>query len=691
LAFTVDLKSADQYLGDLVRSIRNNTDLTDISPGSDLATLLEGVASANAQISLSALKILQSTNLESLVGQALDNKASSIKLPNTIGGVGRKPASQSGEKVTIGSGFNKISSKLYAGKPAPFAGSLKLYVENASSFNPTGSIYIGRGTADRFEGPIPYISVSNDGSFWTVTLSSPLTKSHLNTELVIMAQGGDRTVPAGTTVQVPANSDSPSVQFTTLQSLTIPDGESEGQVAVTCTQFGEVGNALAGSITSFISQPFSNATVTNKTSFVNGKSTESDEDLRQRIKNYPATLSRGIATAIISAIIGATDQATGRAIESAIILEPTEPGDQARVFIDDGTGLEPTFGKQAYELLLQSASGQETRFRSAQYPITPAIAEGSNSAPFNIADGSSLSITVHVDEIVETYTITPSNYQNLNSATAYEVTRDLNSQSNIVGWRTTNSGKNIVMMDLSGKAEIVSINEGKLQATLGLPTAFLRPIFVYKDSKIQSFRGHTATLSTRPRNSWVSSTLSDMTNLRVVVDGVTQTVSITDSDFTEFQTTKITATVQQWATVFSRKIAGVKFTVSGQVIVWSTYQTFATTGSIEVLTTKADDSIASWVNDSSVWLPTTSGGVLKDTGAIKDFQFNRFTGELTFTTKPTAGSQIEIGSRTTRAHILSSKASTGLYALAPLASTGSSKLVVGFDGEFAIRTTNVAR
>lgn len=688
MASQVVLRSQEQYLGDLIREILINTDLTDVSPGSDLAILLEAIAASQFQISLSSLKILQSTNLESLVGTALDKKAQSLKLPNGIGGIGRRPATQSSGNITVGSAFQKISSKLYSGKPAPFAGSNRLFVENASNFPGTGTVFIGRGTVNRFEGPLPYTSVTNNGSFWTINLGVNLTKSHLNSDLVVLAQGGDRTVPAGSLVQVPGSSDSPATNFATVQDLVIPDGESEGSIGVVCTQFGEVGNVLAGGIKVFVSSPFAGATATNPTSYTNGRSTESDEDLRQRIKNYPSTLSRGTRSAILAAILGASDPESGRTIQSAVVLEPVEPGDFARVFIDDGTGLEPTFGEQAYELLLQAASGQETRFRTAQFPITPAVAEGANTGPFALVSG--MTITVHVDEVVETYTVSDNNYLNLSSSTAYEIIRDLNSQSNIVGWRTLDGGKRVVMIDLSGKAETISVEVGDLQNVLGLPIATLRPIFVYKNSELQSFRGHTATLNTRPRNQW-SLSPSDLQNVRVRVDGVTQTISVADADFAEFQTTIASATVAQWAIVLSRKIAGVKFTVSGQVLVWSTWQDFSPGGMLEVLETRADGTPAGWIGDTKIWKPVTSGGILEDAGFSKNFQFNRFTGEITFIDKPEAGSTIEIGSRFTRAHLRSLKTTNGLYTLSPLLSSiGNARLVLGFDGEFAIRSSSVS-
>jgi Baseplate J-like protein len=683
----VTLTSRDQFLADLLRYILVNTDITDVSAGSDIGTLAEAIASSLSNVNTNALKILESTNIESLVGPDLDKKAESIKLPNGQGGNGRKPAIQTVGTVKIGSSFSKISSQLYAGKPSPFSGSSVLYLKDAASFPATGSVYIGRGTVNRFEGPVPYSSVVDNGSFWTLTLSTPLTKNHLQSDLVVFAQGGERRVQAGAVVQVPAGSDSPSVQFKTISDIVIPDGEAEGSVNVVCTQFGESGNVLGGAITSFTSAPFSGATVTNPSRFRSGKSSESDEDLRERIKSYPSTLSRGVKSAIQAAIVGATDPDSGRTIQSSVVLEPIEQGDSARVFIDDGTGLEPTIDGKPYELLLASASGQERRFRLSQFPATPAAIQGSGVAPYVL--DNTLSLTVYADELTETYNITPSNYSNLLSATAYEVVRDLNSQSNLFGFRTINNGSGIIMMNLSGNAETIRVDQGDWQSILGLTTSSINSLFLYINSQLKSFRGHTATLVTKPRSEW-SISASDVSNVSVIVDGVTQYLTLIDADFSEFGTTVATASVSQYASVLSRKIAGVKFTVSGQVLIWSTYQTFSATGSLEIPELKQDGSPAGWIGDSKIWKPATSAGILSDVGYPKDYAYNRFTGEINLNAKPAVGDKIEVGSRSTRAFINSTKSTNGLFTLSPSPSTfGNAKMVVAFDGDFAVRAVAI--
>ena len=696
MAFQVELRSREQFLGDLVRTMMANTDINDVSSGSDLSTMLEGISSLMYQISLGSLKILENTNLESLVGNALDKKAESLRIPNGVGGIGRIPASQSSGIVTVGSAFQKVSTKFYAGKPAPFSGSKTLYVENGYGFkyNPDGTLvankrlYVGRGTADRFEGPIEYTTVQNQGSFWVITLSKPLTKNHLYSDLLVLAQGGDRSIGAGVAFQTVAANDVPAISFLTQSTVIIPDGESSVNIPVTCSQFGENGNALAGSINVVPSPPFPGATVTNPTAFKNGRSSESDEDLRNRIKNYPATLSRGTKAAIQAAIQGLSDPTTGRTIVTSVVVEPISSGEFSKVYIDDGSGLEPTYDVQPYELLLQAASGQETTFQTAQFPIAPATAIGAESGPFVLESGESL--TVVIDGVSESYSITASNYTNLNAATAYEIVRDFNSQSNIAGWRTHNGGNNIVLTDLSGSAETMVVQAGSLQIKLGFPTSIIRPIFLYENSQIKSFKGLTASLTTNDFSNWNPLAANFVNNL-FIVDGVPQTVNVSSSDFIKYQSDLATATITQWAEVLATKIAGCKFTVAGNVIICSSRQDLSPYGTLEIPETRADGSAAGWIGDSNMWKSSSNGGVLYAAGATKDFDFNRFTGEIRFVDKPASGTKIEVGTRQTRAAIQSPISSTGLFALTQLPLTfGNARFVVGFDGEFDIRTVGIS-
>jgi uncharacterized phage protein gp47/JayE len=407
------LRSRENILSDLVRSILANSDLNDISPGSTLSILLDALSGTLYQNQLLVLKILESTSLETLTGIDLDRKAASIGLPDGTGRTGRRPSSTSSGLVQISSSFKQLNGKLYAGKPAPFAGSSVVYVEDASTWPASGSLYIGRGTASNLEGPIPYTLAAgaNLTLYWQITLGGQLTKNHSLSESITVAQGGDRIIAPGTTVSTTPNANSPAILYTVDQQLLIPDGQASGTVSVTSIDYGSQTNATAGSINTFTSLPFVGAKVTNPTSFVSGTSTESDEDLRQRIRDYPATLARGTANAISAALLGLSDSATGKAISSVVVVEPAAVGEPSMVYINDGSLLEPSFTGQSYEKILPYSSGQETLFTTAQSPITPCVAIGAGVAPFALVDQETLVITI--DGITETYKVTGFNYANL--------------------------------------------------------------------------------------------------------------------------------------------------------------------------------------------------------------------------------------------------------------------------------------
>jgi hypothetical protein len=578
----ITLRSREQILGDLVRTIIANSDFTDFAPGSTMATLLEAVASVMYQNFLMVLKLLEATDLESMTGVDLDRKAGSIGLPDGIGGVGRRPASPSNGPIEIRDPRTpKKSSKLYAGKPAPYAGGTVVYVEDASSWPDPSTqpkIYIGRGTADKLEGPIKYISKIDNGVFWTLQLEGTLTKNHSISESVVLAQGGDRVIPAGTTIQTVPNASTPAVVFTTDAQAVIYDGEESTTVTCTSSQFGEAGNALAGAIKRFGTDPFPQAAVRNTTTFANGRSTENDEELRQRIRDYPATLARGTRAAITAALLGLRDPDTGKAIASVVVIEPTDPGEPSKIYINDGSLLEPTFSGQPYELFVKNASGQELFFRTTFAPITPCVAIGANKGPFSLEDG--MSITLTIDGVNETLSITGTEYQNLETATALEIVRDLNGQANICSFRTIDGAKSIAAFDLSGKGEVMVVQPGVLQAILGLPTTEIKPIYLYKNGESLSFKGKTATLTTAPFP-W-NLTAGDLSNVIVHVDSSSQVISITDADFAEFYTNIETASLSNWISVFKKKINGVSFEIVGSRIVWSTYQKYTSDSYLEI-------------------------------------------------------------------------------------------------------------
>jgi uncharacterized phage protein gp47/JayE len=684
---TVTIKSKEQLLGTWVRRIKNNTDITDFQPGGALVTLMEAVAQQVYQAQLSVLKVLEVTEVDNLTETRLDDFAESLKIPNGQGGVGRQAASQATGSVVIGSGFKKILTRAYAGKPAPYAGSKILYVQDASEMfakTPTnGKIYIGRNTVDSFEGPISYSSISSTGTYWVINLVDPLTKDHSYTDEIVLAQGGDRTINASTTVQVPAYSDAVAIQFTTDAAVILPDGEDSITVSVTCAQFGVVGNVASGAITEFSNPPFAGATVANLLAFINGADTESDASLRQRIKDYPNTLARGTIGAMQSALLTVVDSETKKKVTSASVVRPEEKGIPTKVYIDDGTVLEPVFIGQDYELLLAKASGLEQGFKTAQSPVTPAIVLGTKAAPYVLQAG--MTLTFLIDNIPYVYTLTASNYKDITAATAYEVVRDLNSNADgILDFRVIENGTKIVAVDrdTGESAEEIRVIAGDWQDTLGFPTISQRPIYLYKNGILQSFKGQTATISSNVFSTWTVPTSDPVySGLQVTIDGVSVNVAnIQNSDFiTRFGVNATEATADNWREVLQAKIPGVTVVFQDNRFIITSNKENSSSSQIVI-------NSGSWIGPASIFSDTLSER--SSVGSSKNYTFNRYTGDIRFVSRLQAGDIVEIASQNTRAFVKSTVTPSGLYDVSnDYPGFGPAKFLVTIDGDVTLKTT----
>lgn len=676
MAAPISVKSKDQLLGDMVRTISNQTDITDFKAGGGLVSLMEAIATRQFQFQTEILKIIETSDVDNLVGSRLDDLAASILLPNSTGGVGRKPALPASGSVTIGSNFKKVATRFYQGKPPAFAGSTILYLQDASAFsNPSSSpkVYLGRNTLDNFEGPIQYTALTNNGSFWTLTLSSPLTKNHSYSDEIVLAQGGNRIVPASTSVIIQAKDGQAQINFTTTTSVSLFDGEAETSASVGCALSGTIGNAATNAINSFVTVPFTGATVANSTAFVDGRDTESDADLRQRIKDYPATLSRGTEASIRAALDGLVDPVSNKAITSASLIRPTTSGDPTTIYIDDGSGLEPTFGYQDYELLLAKASGQEQSFRTAQVPVTPVLVTGSVTAPFDLSAAST--ITILVDGVTIALQVNTANYSDIRAATAYEVVRDLNTQSALLAWRTVNSGKQVTVFDANNDAEEIEVTSGVLQQALGLPTITTRNIYLYVNGVLNSFKGKTAAVTT-DTYPWVGMT-NPINSCQVFIDQVTTpvTFSITDADFSP--NTVANATLTQWAAVLRKKIPGVSIVVVENRLLIASNLLRSPDSRIQVA--------GGLVGSGKMFAVAQSS-----TGATRDYEFNRFTGDIRFVDKVPTSSVVEIASTKTRAFVSSQVASTGTFDLTPSSQFGVGQMLVVTDSATTIRAMGIA-
>ena len=386
---TVQPKSYEQIIGDMLSTYMSKIGVNDLNQGSVVLSFFETLAQAIYRASGDVFAILRDYNVDRASGDMLKRIASD---ENIILASARVATG----KVTItDSSFSKISTKVYSGASAPNIGSSFIYVSDASLFTATGSIYIGRGTIN-IEGPIAYGSIVAVGSYYRINLSTNTTKYHNTSETVILAQGGTRTIAAGTAIRTPTSGSSIPIVFTTTLSATILDGEvSITDVPIAASEPGSDNNVSTGALSVFDAAPFTNATVTNPSPITNGKSEPTDDEIRTAIKLARISKGLGTITVVESSVLNATSADDNSTIVSSKIFSS---GDETILYIDNGNGYEEISEGIGQEFIVDSALGGEKRFQLAtggtQAPVAKAYVETSLGVPFDVSANDKLAILV---------------------------------------------------------------------------------------------------------------------------------------------------------------------------------------------------------------------------------------------------------------------------------------------------------
>jgi len=666
----IDIKSYNQILGQMVRKLIADTPVNDVNVGSVLLTLLESAAQVDFENSASILSVLELLNIDAINNSDLDARGADY-------GLTRITAQRSNGFVTIkDSTITKRSTGLYQVKNPPIAGSTTLYVNNAADWANTGSLFIGRGT-NSFEGPVSYTSIVDNGSFYTITLAAALQKDHLISDSVIDAQGTtDRLVQAGTTVYIPANSLNPLIEFRTLRDAVMPAGEDTiDNVAIISSLAGASNNASANTITNFTSVPFAGATVYNTTALSDARDVESGNAYRERIKSYANTLARGTSAAIISSVIGVSDADDGRQVASASITEPPKVGDPSILYIDDGSGFEPSFVGQTVDVLLNSASGNEEFLQLSNFPVPRPQAINTTDGPFELKNG--MRLLVRVDGVEEEVVFSTTHFSNIASATIAEIIIAINDQSETFKATFTSNSSRILLFPVDSNAETIQVAPAAEDADLTtlansvikFPTNEYSYIYLYQNSLLLKEKVRAASLSTVEFPFW---NIIAPGNLVLSVDGTPpQDRTFTTNDFGGATFTSLS--IDNWVTVFNAKYAGITATAtsSGRLLIVSNKEGTAST----------------LVAEGGTYLDILfSGQPLSAAGQNSDFQLNRQTGNLRILRDIVAGDRITAGTEDTKGELLSIATSTGTYNVAVDANGRPAEMVIVADADVTPRT-----
>lgn len=525
-------KSYQQVVAAMVAKMSAETPLSDFNDGSVVLTLLEAAAQEDFQQYVEMLNIIRNYNLDTTEGDDLDNRAAEY-------GLTRKPASpHSGFVTIVDNRFTKISSKLYAGLPGPVAGSLTIFVDNATLFPSSGTIYIGRGTANSESVNYSAAPVDNT-SYWAINLDTALLNDHGTDETVVLSQFGNREVVAGTEVEIPENDFSDQVLFEINQTVELLDGEDTIEnVLVTALDPGAF-NVPANAISSFPNEPFTGASVFNPLPFVNGRDEETDQELRDRIRDTIQSLSRGTSGAVETGILGVVDEDTNQSVVSASIVSPVILADgPTKVFIDNGRGLEPTLAATGLETIVTNSTGGESFFQLQNFPVSKANLITQSVEPFTLSGFETLNFRVGTSE--ETFTFLASDFEVPGTAKATEIAEAINNRASLIEARTITEadGRKVIINPKISENEDLQILDGSTANTaMNFNTDLVSTLKLYKDDKLLTKDGLTASILTAAQPYDFSASIITSTDGDITVTGgsrvVTKSVSGNDP-FTQY-------------------------------------------------------------------------------------------------------------------------------------------------------------
>jgi uncharacterized phage protein gp47/JayE len=652
------LKSEEQIFGDAFARIQSELGINDANPGSVLSTLLEAMAAEDFEQYLQMVQIIRNFNLDTTTGTDLDNRAAEF-------GLTRDLAKKATGLITIerASTFTKVSTTFYAGRPAAVAGNTTIYVNDASSvlFGTSGTLVIGRGTAN--EEQVTYsVAPVNNTNYWTITIS-PLSNNHGLDETVVLAQGGDITISAGTLVVVPATGTSAEIDFSIDQDTLLPTGEADiDNVSVTCTEAGSQGNipvnAITGS-TAFPTPPFSGARAVNEAAYTTGQDRESDEALRGRIKNTIQSLSRGIKSAILNGIIGLVDPATAKRVVSAAIVLPVSTDENVKIYIDDGTGFEPSFDSQGFETVLDPARGGETRLQLQHLPVVKAQVETNVAEPYNMSAGS-LTLIYVVGGTSETVTFSTSDFLFPGSVTAQEIVTLINERATLIQARTSESGEKLVITAVSDTNETLQVTGGTANSILNFPTDERSTLYLYVNDRLLSKDGSTAAALSVAGTFNFTALGGVSWPLNIIVDGKSanpQVVTLVSGDFS----VPASATPAEVITAINARLAGATASLdsTGTKVKISSNQPFSSAGQIQITGGSANTALG-----------FSTANVV---GVNKQYTLNRFLGQIELVDALEADDSVTAGSLYTRAYLRTTSAES--YVI-----TAAQTLVLTIDG-----------
>lgn len=324
-------RTFETILADMIAHVRANTSLTDFSIGSVIRTILEAAALEDDEQYFQMVQLLDSFSYNTATGTELDERAADFNVTRLTSAAATGFVRFQNESLdTDFLQFNAASA------------AVSLVLTDSDDFPTSGFPYtvrVGEGTPQ-----VEDVTITANTTATETLTCSALANNHTAGERVSLVTGGsDLDISSGTSVQVPSSGTSSPIIFQTGELVTIVAGDFESNLAsITAVENGSQGNVAAGSVTQFSgSPPFAGAGVSNPSNTGGGRDTETDPELRDRLRARLNELSKGTPLAVESSVKGLEDVTTGQRVVTSQLLENFETNEH-QLFIDDGTGFLPT-------------------------------------------------------------------------------------------------------------------------------------------------------------------------------------------------------------------------------------------------------------------------------------------------------------------------------------------------------------
>lgn len=339
-------RSFEQILTDMIAYVMANTELTDFSVGSVIRTLLEASALEDDEQYFQMVQLLDAFSILTASGAELDRRLADYN-------IFRLPERPAVVPVVF---FNR---NLVTDQLAVDASALALSVVlfSTSRFPTTGYPYtvrIAEGTAR-----VQDLTVTgNNTTTGTLTVSTALASAvYVGDRVTLLDPASSYTIPVGTLLRTAPTSTQGSRTFATAEPATIsPANYYSNEVLARAQQPGTASNVGSGRISQFQgTAPFPGCGVQNTQKASSGRDRQTDEEFREFGLNKLQSLSRGTSLAIRTGVVGVEDPVTRQVVVSANLIEDFVL-DEVIVYVDDGTGLDPSVANFPADSLLASVT-----------------------------------------------------------------------------------------------------------------------------------------------------------------------------------------------------------------------------------------------------------------------------------------------------------------------------------------------